>query len=256
MKLKSRVAVVIGGGSGIGKSIAKVFAENGATVFVLDFNHDNGKATRDEIISNGGNCVAVACDVSSLDVVAEVFRMIVSSVGKIDILVNSAGVSHIGTIESTSPEDVMRLINVNVIGVYNCMKAAVQSMKDSSYGVILNISSIASSVGIQDRFAYSMTKGAVLAMTLSVARDYVDANIRCNAISPARVHTNFVDDFLKKNYPGLEEQMFTTLSKSQPIGRMGKPEEVANLALFLCGDEASFITGSNYFIDGGFTGLR
>ena len=129
-------------------------------------------------------------------------------------------------------------------------------MKTQNSGVILNLASIAYSVGISDRFAYSMTKGAVLTMTYSIAKDYINHNIRCNCISPARVHTPFVDGFIKENYPGKESEMFENLSKTQPIGRMGIPQEIADLALFLCSDESSFITGSNYGIDGGYVTLN
>lgn len=176
-------------------------------------------------------------------------------IGKIDILVNNAGIAYVGNLEKTSTEDFERLFNVNVKGVYNCLYAAIPMMKEAG-GVLLNISSVAAVVGISDRFAYTMTKGAVLAMTLSVAKDYMPFKIRCNSISPARVHTPFVDGFLAKNYPGNETEMFEQLSKSQPIGRMGTPEEVAALALYLCSDEASFITGNNYYIDGGFVNLN
>src|SRR5690606_26764200 len=122
--------------------------------------------------------------------------------------------------------------------------------------VILNMASVASSVGISDRFAYSMTKGAVLTMTYSVAKDYLDFGIRCNSISPGRIHTPFVDGYLANNYPGREKEMFERLSKTQPIGRMGLPEEVANLALYLCSDEASFATGTDFPLDGGFIKLN
>jgi NAD(P)-dependent dehydrogenase (short-subunit alcohol dehydrogenase family) len=170
--------------------------------------------------------------------------------------VNNAGVSHIGTVESTTEGDFDRLVRVNVKGFYNCMRAIVPHMRDNGGGVILNMASIAGSAGLADRFAYSMTKGAVIAMTYSVARDYLAHNIRCNCISPARVHTPFVDDYLKKTYPGREQEMFGELAKSQPIGRMAEPSEVASLALFLCSDEASFITGADYPLDGGFFNLR
>ncbi|HEY0039551.1 MAG TPA: SDR family oxidoreductase, partial [Flavisolibacter sp.] len=199
-----------------------------------------------------GRAVPQSCDVTSQQKVKEVFR----SIGKIDILVNSAGVSHIGNVENTSEADFDRLYNVNVKGVYNCLQAAVAIMKQNSGGVILNLASIANNVGLADRFAYSMSKGAVYAMTLSVAKDYIKDGIRCNCISPARVHTPFVDGFLAKNYPGKEEEMFEKLSKSQPIGRMAKPEEIAHLILYLCSDEASFITGCDYPIDGGFIKLN
>jgi NAD(P)-dependent dehydrogenase (short-subunit alcohol dehydrogenase family) len=128
-------------------------------------------------------------------------------------------------------------------------------MKDRG-GVILNVASIAATVGIPDRFAYSMSKGAVYTMTLQVAKDYLKYNIRCNSISPARVHTPFVDGFLKKTYPGKEKEMFDKLSKTQPIGRMAKPEEIGSLAVYLCSDEAGFITGCDYLIDGGFVKLN
>ena len=131
------------------------------------------------------------------------------------------------------------------------MHAFILRMKERKKGVILNMASIASSVGISDRFAYSMTKGAVLTMTYSVAKDYVEHGIRCNSISPARVHTPFVDGFIRENYPEKQEQMFAQLSKTQPIGRMASPEEIAKFALFLCSDDAAFITGTDYPIDGG-----
>ena len=175
---------------------------------------------------------------------------------RVHILINNAGVSHIGTVESTTEEDFDRVVRVNIKGFYNCMHAVVPHMKSSGGGVILNMASIAGSAGIPDRFAYSMSKGAVVAMTYSVARDYLAYNIRCNCISPARVHTPFVDDYLRKNYPGREQEMFEKLARSQPIGRMADPAEVASLALFLCSDEADFITGTDYPIDGGFFNLR
>ena len=203
----------------------------------------------------GGTAAAVCCDVSRQVDVQRAFQGLLERFGSLDILVNSAGIAHVGTVEQTSEEDFDRLYAVNVKGVYNCMKAAVPAMKQRG-GVILNIASVASTVGLPDRFAYSMTKGAVLTMTYSVARDYVAHNIRCNCIAPGRVHTPFVDGFLAAHYPGREREMFEQLSRTQPIGRMGRPEEVAELALFLCSDAAAFITGSNYAIDGGFVTLK
>lgn len=251
-QLNGKIAVVTGSGSGIGKAVALAFAKQGAEVHLIDLNEEAINATAKEIENENGKAVPHACDVTNQQQVKDIFN----SIGKIDILVNSAGVSHIGTVETTSEEDFDRLYKVNVKGVYNCLHAAVSLMKQNKSGVILNLASIASSVGIPDRFAYSMTKGAVLAMTLSVAKDYLHQGIRCNCISPARVHTPFVDGFIKKNYPGKEEEMFDKLSKSQPIGRMAKPEEIANLVLYLCSDEASFITGCDYPIDGGFIKLN
>jgi 2-keto-3-deoxy-L-fuconate dehydrogenase len=251
-QLNGKVAVVTGSGSGIGRAVALTFAKQGAEVHLFDLNQDALDNAAEEIKSANGKAVAHVCDVSNQQQVKEMF----DAIGVIDILVNSAGVSHIGTVETTSEEDFDRLYKVNVKGVYNCLKAAVTLMKENKSGVILNLASIASIVGIPDRFAYSMTKGAVMAMTLSVARDYLHQGIRCNCISPARVHTPFVDGFIKKNYAGREEEMFDKLSKSQPIGRMAKPEEIANLVLYLCSDEASFITGCDYPIDGGFVKLN
>ncbi len=245
--LKGKTTVVTGSGSGIGKAVALLFAKQGAQVCVLDLNEEACNATVNEIKNSGGEAFMQVCNVSLQQQVKEIFEKI----GKVDILVNSAGVSHIGNVENTTEADFDRLFNVNVKGVYNCMQSAVAVMNKNKSGVILNLASIANHVGLQDRFAYSMTKGAVYAMTLSVARDYINNGIRCNCISPARVHTSFVDDFIKKNYPGKEREMFEKLSRSQPIGRMAGPEEIANLILFLCSDEASFITGSDYPIDGG-----
>jgi 2-keto-3-deoxy-L-fuconate dehydrogenase len=250
-QLDNKVAVVTGGGSGIGKAVALLFARQGAMVHLVDLNEEAIRLTASEI-GGEGRAVPHACDVASQDQVKDVFNKI----GKVDILVNSAGVSHIGNIESTSEADLDRLYNVNVKGVYNCLQSAIATMKQNRSGVILNLASIANNVGIADRFAYSMSKGAVYAMTLSVARDYVKHGIRCNCISPARVHTSFVDGFLKKNYPGKEQEMFDKLSAGQPIGRMAKPEEIAHLVLYLCSDEAAFITGCDYPIDGGFINLN
>ena len=251
-QLQGKNAVITGGGSGIGKAVALLFAKQGATVHLIDMNEDAVNATAEEIKLANGSTVPQVCDVTSQQQVKSIFGQI----GKLDILVNSAGVSHVGNIENTGEADFDRLYTVNVKGVYNCLQAAVTLMKENNAGVILNLASIANHVGLTDRFAYSMSKGAVYAMTLSVARDYLHHGIRCNCISPARVHTPFVDNFLAKNYPGKEAEMFEKLSKSQPIGRMAKPEEIAHLVLYLCSDEASFITGCDYPIDGGFIKLN
>lgn len=251
-QLNGKIAAVTGGGSGIGKATALLFAKQGAEVNVIDLNQEACNTTIAEIEKNRGKAIARVCDVTDQQQVKEIF----SRIGKVDILVNSAGVSHVGNVENTTEADLDRLYNVNVKGVYNCLQAAVSIMKQNQSGVILNLASIANNVGLADRFAYSMSKGAVYAMTLSVARDYINQGIRCNCISPARVHTPFVDGFIKKNYPDNEEEMFQKLSKSQPIGRMAKPEEIANLILYLCSDEASFITGCDYPIDGGFIKLN
>lgn len=255
-KLDKKTAVVTGGGSGIGKAIAKVLAEQGATVFILELNAETASQTLHHIQSKGLQAFAFSCNVADQGMVRGIAQQIIQQTGRIDILVNSAGIAHIGKLENTAEADLDRVFQVNVKGVYNTMFAVIDQMKKQGGGVILNLASVASSVGIADRFAYSMSKGAVLTMTYSVAKDYLSNNIRCNCISPARVHTSFVDGFLKANYPGKEQEMFEKLSKTQPIGRMGKPEEIAALALYLCSDEASFVTGTNYPIDGGFLTLN
>ena len=259
MKIKfslvNKGVVITGGGSGIGKAIAKTFAEQGADVHILDFNIKSATNVAEKINAQGFKATPHHCNVADYNQVSELVNQIFKLVS-VDILINNAGVAHVGNIEACSEADLDRLYEVNIKGVYNCSKACISLMKDSGGGVILNLASIASSVGISDRFAYSMTKGAVLTMTYSIAKDYINHNIRCNCVSPARVHTPFVDGFIKKNYPGKEAEIFDNLSKTQPIGRMGSPQEIADLALFLCSDESSFITGSNYGIDGGFVTLN
>jgi 2-keto-3-deoxy-L-fuconate dehydrogenase len=250
--LQGKQAVVTGAGSGIGRAVAHLLARQGARVHVMDINEGQTQEVIKEINGEGGMASALVADVSNRQQVIDLF----AGIAPIDILVNSAGVSHIGNAETTKEADFDRLYNVNVKGVYNCLQAVIPGMKKNKGGVIVNMCSVAALVGIPDRFAYSMTKGAVYSMTLSVAKDYLHDNIRCNSISPARVHTPFVDGFLKKNYPGKEQEMFEKLSKTQPIGRMARPEEIAGLILYLCSDEASFITGCDYPIDGGFVKLN
>jgi len=248
--LIGKTAIITGGASGIGKAIAKIFAEQGAKVHILDINKEGATQTANEIRKANQKATAHCCDVSNQKNVNKIIKNITTT-DTIDILVNNAGIAHIGSIEKTEEADLDKLYNVNIKGVYNCTKACIESFKKNGGGVILNLASVASSVGHSDRFAYSMTKGAVLTMTYSIAKDYVTNNIRCNCISPGRVHTPFVDGYLAENYPGKEKEMFKKLSETQPIGRMGKPEEIADLALFLCSDEAGFITGTDYPIDGG-----
>ena len=254
--LDKKIAVITGAGSGIGKAIAERFAAQKAKVFLIDLNEQTLTQTSREITEAGGQAEAIPCNVAEKQAVVRTFEQIIAREKRLDILVNSAGIAHIGRLETTSEQDFDRIFNVNVKGVYNAMSAAIAQMKRQGGGVILNLASVAASLGLSDRFAYSMSKGAVLSMTLSVAKDYIADNIRCNCISPARVHTSFVDGFLKANYPGREDEMFQKLSKTQPIGRMGRPDEIAALALYLCSDEAGFVTGCDYPIDGGFVKLN
>jgi NAD(P)-dependent dehydrogenase (short-subunit alcohol dehydrogenase family) len=253
--LKGKTALITGGGSGIGKAIATTFANQGAKVHILETDSNAVEQTVSEIQKKGNVAAAHIVDVTEFDQINTLVQSIAEK-DSIDVLVNNAGIAHIGTVESTAEADFDRLFSVNVKGVFNCTKACIPYMKNAGKAAIVNMASIAGSIGIKDRFAYSMTKGAVLAMTYSIAKDFLEYNIRCNSISPARVHTPFVDGFISKNYPGQEKEMFEKLSKTQPIGRMGTPEEIAALALYLSSDEAGFITGTDYPIDGGFIKLN
>ena len=255
--LHNKRAVITGAGSGIGRAMAQLFAGSGASVVIVDLSAEAAEAAAKAILAEapGSTVSFVACDVSDESSVAAAFGKIIAD-GPIDILANSAGIAHVGSVLTTTPADFDRLFRVNVRGTYLCMQAAVPAMIARKSGAIVNMASIAATAGLNDRFAYAMTKGAVLSMTLSVAKDYIAQGIRCNCISPARVHTPFVDNFVAKNYPGREAEMMKVLSASQPIGRMGNPEEIAKLALYLCSDAASFITGCDIPIDGGFFNLR
>lgn len=250
--LHNKKAVITGGGSGIGKAISILFAKQGAEVHIIELTEESAKSTVEEIKATGGNVFSYACDVANQKEVLATFEKI----RDFNILVNNAGIAHIGMVDTTNETDFDRIMSVNVKGVYNCLHACIPHFRNAGGGVILNMASIAAWVGIPERFAYSTAKGAVMAMTLSVAKDYIKENIRCNSISPARVHTPFVDGFIANNYAGKEVEIFEKLSQSQPIGRMASPSEVATLALFLCSDESSFITGSDYPIDGGFIKLN
>jgi 2-keto-3-deoxy-L-fuconate dehydrogenase len=253
-ELASPYVIVTGGASGIGLSIVKLFHEQGAIVDVLDLNKPSvesleaAKLDKDTVHFH-------EVDITNQQQVKQIVSVIAIQRG-IGILVNNAGIAHIGNAMNTSEEDFQKIFNVNVKGAYNCMHACLPFMEEQGEGVILNMASIAATVGITDRFAYSMSKGAILSMTLSVARDFIKKGIRCNCISPARVHTPFVDGFINKHYPGNQEEMFQKLSQSQPIGRMGNPDEIATLSFFLCSKQASFITGCDYPIDGGFIRLN
>ncbi|MEC7857660.1 MAG: SDR family oxidoreductase [Verrucomicrobiota bacterium] len=248
---KDKVTIITGGGSGIGEAMCKHFADKKTKVIILDNNEAEGRRVSQENKSD-----FIKCDISDEGSVDDAFNQIENNYGRIDILINNAGIAHIGKITETNPEDFDRIIKINVRGAYLCARASINSMIKNNKGCILNMASVASNLGIPDRFAYSTSKGAVYTMTLSVARDYVDQGIRCNCICPARVHTPFVDNYLKNNYPGEEKEMFAKLEATQPIGRMAKPEEIAALAGYICSDEAAFVTGSAFDIDGGFTLLK
>ena len=255
-ELRGKVASVTGGSSGIGRSVAQLLARQGAQVFVLDIDADGATGVVGQIIASGGRATFLHCDVASPIEVEQAFAALDREAGRLDIAVNNAGIAHIGNLLSTNEAELDRVYAVNVKGVYHCLRREVPLLSRSGGGAIVNLSSIAALIGLEERFAYSMSKGAVSAITLSVARDYLAHGIRCNAVCPARVHTPFVDGFLARSFPGRERDIFERLSRAQPIGRMGTPEEIAALVLYLCSDEAAFVTGCIYPIDGGSLSLR
>ena len=242
--LSRKKAVITGGSNGIGKAIANTLKNQGAEVFILDLNENQShkKAGIQTIITDITQWSQINSSLTSIP-------------NTVDILINNAGIGFVGNIEQTEEADFDRLYQVNVKGVFNCVKAILPRMKKKG-GVIINMASIVSHVAVKERLGYTMTKGAVFAMTNAIAKDYLSYGIRCNSVSPARVHTPFVDDYLKKNYLGKEKEMFERLSKTQPIGRMAEHQEVADMVLYLCSDEASFITGTDFPIDGGFIKLN
>ena len=251
-QLAGRVALVTGGTRGIGAAISESLAAQGAALAACyGSNRERAEEFQSELARGSNNISIHRGDVGAAEDCRRIVDEVIEHHGGIDILVNNAGIAHVGTIEQTSEADLDRLYQVNVKGVFLCARAAVTIMLRQGGGVILNMASIASLVGVPERFAYSMTKGAVLTMTMSIAVDYVKRNIRCNCICPARIHTPFVDQFVARHYAGREQETLQQLSAYQPIGRMGTPEEVASLALYLCSDEASFVTGQAYPIDGG-----
>ncbi|NOX99461.1 MAG: SDR family oxidoreductase [Verrucomicrobia bacterium] len=256
LDLKGKTALITGGGSGIGRSIAQKFAQQNAKVIIFELSEDHAAETLKDIRDAGGQAQAFACDVSNPDSVKTAVDGALSESERIDILINNAGIAHVGNAVDTSVEDFDRVYQTNVRGVYNCLHTILPHMVEAGGGVILNLASIVSLTGIPDRFAYSMSKGAVLTMTYSVATDFIGQNIRCNCICPGRVHTPFVDGFIAKNYPGKEKEMFKKLSEAQPIGRMAEPEEIANLSVYLCSDESAFVTGAAWPIDGGYMSVR
>jgi NAD(P)-dependent dehydrogenase (short-subunit alcohol dehydrogenase family) len=257
-KLDDKIAIVTGGGKGIGRAISLRFANEGAKVAIWEKDLDAAEETSKQINDSGRTAVSIECEISDKNSVSNALKETIDALGKPTHLINNAGIAHVGTATTTTEEDFDRVMSVNTKGLFLCLQAVLPVLVDNGGGVILNLASIASRLGIADRFAYSASKGAALAMTLSVAKDYVDEGIRCNCLCPGRVHTPFVDGFLEKYYPDKTErsEKFTELSKYQPIGRMGEPEEIASLATFLCSEEASFITGSAYDVDGGTMTLR
>lgn len=253
--LDGKSALVTGAGSGIGREIALLFAKQGAHVGVADINVAGAESVTDEITAAGGKARAITLDVTSAESASAATAAMVEDTGRLDILVNNAGIGLVGNLTETTPDDFARLVAVNVYGVYHCSYAAVNQMlgQEPKGGVIVNIASVAGQVAVPRRFAYGTTKGAVISMTQSTAMDYVDQGIRCNCICPGTVESPFVEAYLAKYHQGEIEETRAQLHARQPIGRMGRPDEIAPLALYLASDEAGFVTGSQFNIDGGWS---
>ncbi len=250
-QLEGKCALITGAGSGIGAAIARSFAQQGAQVALLDIDASAAAHVAHSIRDAGGTAHAWPCDVGAEASVNHAVDQALQWAGRVHILVNNAGIAHVGSALDTTEADLDRIYRVNVKGVHFCTRRMLPHFLSNGGGCILNMCSIAALVGIEARLAYSMSKGAVLAMTRSVAVDYMAQGVRCNCICPARVHTPFVDGFLKANYPGREAEMFAQLAAYQPMGRMGTPEEVAAMAVYLASDAASFVTGQAFPLDGG-----
>jgi 2-keto-3-deoxy-L-fuconate dehydrogenase len=254
-RLDGKNALITGAGSGIGEAIARLFAQQGARVIIADIQSDAAKRVTNSIIELGGVGNSLPLDVGDEMQVRKGFADVAERYGRLDILVNNAGVSHVGNILETSFEDWERVMSVNAGGVFLCAREGVRQMLAQSPvgGVIINMSSVAATIGIDRRLPYSASKGAVLALTRSIAIDFVTQGIRCNAICPGTVHTPFVEGYLARNYAGHEDEVRQQLHARQPLGRMGRPDEFGYAALYLASDEAAFVTGSTLVIDGGWT---
>jgi len=249
--LTGKIALVTGAGSGIGAAIAETFARAGARVFVTDHNATSGPATRERIAQANGKSDWLPLDVTNESDCAAAAGHVRTTAGRLDVLVNNAGVGHVGTMLQTSGADLDRLYAVNVRGVFNVAKAFLPDMIARRSGVIINMASIGGLVGIKDRIAYCMSKSAVVGLTRSMALDHATDGVRINCICPGRVETPFVKARLRE-YPD-PEVAYQEMTASQPMGRMGRPDEIAAAALYLASDEAAFVTGAALSIDGGWS---
>jgi 2-keto-3-deoxy-L-fuconate dehydrogenase len=254
-RLEKKIAFVTGAGSGIGESIARLFAQQGAHVVLADVREDTAQRVAGEIQEAGGSARVQPLDVAEESLVKAALEQVAAVEGRLDILVNNAGISHVGTILETSLEDWERVMRVNARGVFLCAREGVRQMLAQAPrgGVIINMSSVAAMIGVERRLPYCASKGAVLALTRSIAIDFASQGIRCNAICPGTVQTPFVEGYLARNFAGHEDEVRQQLHARQPVGRMGQPAEIASAALYLASEEASFVTGSALVIDGGWT---
>jgi 2-keto-3-deoxy-L-fuconate dehydrogenase len=251
-RLDGQVAVVTGGGSGIGAATCRAFAEQGARVVVAELSEDGGRQVAQDL---GDAALFWRTDVTDLTSVQAAVAAAVERFGRLDVLVNNAGIAHVGSVQETEASDWSRLIAVNMTGVFHGSRAAVDQMlgQDPSGGVIINIASVAGLVGIARRFAYCATKGAVIAMTRQLAVEYVKQGIRCNAICPGTVFSPFVEGYVERFHSDTREETIKELHARQPIGRMGRPDEIADMAVYMASAEAGFMTGSAVVLDGGWT---
>ena len=249
--LSNKIALVTGAGSGIGAAIAMAFAAANARVFVTDRTGEAARATVSGMPGTSAAAVALPLDVTDESECARCAQQVLHDAGRLDILVNCAGVGHVGTIMQTDGRDLDRVYAVNVRGVFNVSKVFVPSMLQRRSGSIINIASVGGVVGIRDRLAYCTSKFAVVGLTKSMALDHARDGVRINCICPGRVETPFVAKRLAE-YPD-PEQARREMTASQPVGRMGRPGEIAAAALYLAGDESAFVTGSALMIDGGWS---
>ncbi|WP_134701304.1 SDR family NAD(P)-dependent oxidoreductase [Ammoniphilus sp. YIM 78166] len=252
MKLAGKIAIVTGAASGIGEAIAKKLSSEGATVAICDLDHEGGIRVVEEIQFLGGTAAFYALDVTKEEQVQTTFRIVVEKYGKVDIMINNAGIGKAGTVVDQSEADWDLMMNVNAKGTFFGCKYAVKHMLEKEIrGSIINISSVAGMVGVLNRSGYCASKAAIVGLTKSVASDFAEKGIRVNSISPGTIESPWIAKILA-DQPD-PQKMRVQMQQRQPIGRMGTPEEIANLACFLAGDEASFITGSNMVADGGLT---
>ncbi|KAB7707224.1 glucose 1-dehydrogenase [Bacillus aerolatus] len=250
MRLLQKTAVITGGGSGIGKETALLFAKEGAFVIIIDIHRENGQGTVSEIEESGGKAAFLEVDVTNPGAVESVINQIIKTHKKIDILFNNAGISNVGRVDEVEPDVWDRIMSVNVKGVYLPCKYTLPYMMEQKSGVVINMSSCAAEMGLAKRAAYSATKGAVLALTKAMQVDYAPYNIRVNALLPGTILTPFVEDYLKTSYND-PETAIENIKKRQLSGELGRPGDVAKAALFLASDESSFMMGSPLYIDGG-----
>lgn len=250
--LRGMVGVVTGGGSGIGAAICACFAEAGATVYVLDLDPRGGNRVVEAIRSAGGAAEFIECDVSQgPSCGAAAARILAGIGGRCDVLVNNAGIGHVGTILTTTPEDLDRLYAVNVKGILHMTRELLPAMIARQSGSVINMASIGGIVGVRDRLAYTATKFAVVGITKAAALDHAESKVRFNCICPGRVETPFVQARLKE-YPD-PKKAYDEMASTQALKRMGRPEEIAASALYLAANESQFVTGSALIIDGGWS---